>query len=290
MRFAPAAARRACPSATEPVNAMRSTPGWATSAAPASSPIPCTTLNAPSGSPASLRDVGEHRGGERRPLRRLQHHGVAGRERRRDPPRREHQRRVPRRDDGGDAGRIPGDALVEPVRSPRPTRRSASAAGRRRTGSCARRAASRSSRIERRSEPLSRGLDRGELGDARLDAVGDRGAGPRRAPSAASRPRRRSPSRAASTAASASAAPPRATSAIGCSSIGETSANVRRRRDALAADPVVGRDLDALDHRPAGRQLVLPCSARSFGANGMAAPGACQTLPGRRAGRGSIRP
>ncbi len=35
------------------MNAIRSTSGFATSAAPASSPMPCTTLNAPSGKPAS---------------------------------------------------------------------------------------------------------------------------------------------------------------------------------------------------------------------------------------------
>ena len=53
MRFAPADCATSLPVGTEPVNAIRSTPGWAVSAAPASSPIPCTTLKAPSGSPAS---------------------------------------------------------------------------------------------------------------------------------------------------------------------------------------------------------------------------------------------
>ena len=38
---------------TDPVNEMRLTPGWATSAAPASSPIPCTTFRTPGGSSAS---------------------------------------------------------------------------------------------------------------------------------------------------------------------------------------------------------------------------------------------
>ena len=44
-------------------------------------------------------DLGEQRGGERAPLRRLVHHRATGRERRRDLPRGEHERRVPRRDD-----------------------------------------------------------------------------------------------------------------------------------------------------------------------------------------------
>ncbi|CAB5076783.1 unannotated protein [freshwater metagenome] len=39
---------------TEPVNEIREIPGWATSAAPASFPKPCTTLKTPSGKPASF--------------------------------------------------------------------------------------------------------------------------------------------------------------------------------------------------------------------------------------------
>ena len=53
VRFAPADAATSLPVATDPVNATRPTSGCATSAAPASSPIPCTTLKAPSGIPAS---------------------------------------------------------------------------------------------------------------------------------------------------------------------------------------------------------------------------------------------
>ena len=41
------------PVLVSPVNEMRGTPGCATRAAPASSPIPLTRLNTPSGSPAS---------------------------------------------------------------------------------------------------------------------------------------------------------------------------------------------------------------------------------------------
>ena len=54
------------------------------------------------GHPGVARDVREQRGGERSPFRWLRDHGVPGRERRRDPPRGEHQRRVPRRDHDGD--------------------------------------------------------------------------------------------------------------------------------------------------------------------------------------------
>ena len=90
---------------------MRSTPGCAVSAAPASSPIPCTTLNAPSGRPASRAmsasiDAvsGAHSGGLRTTVLPAASAGAT-------PPGGEHQRRVPRRDDRGDAGRIPRDVL-----------------------------------------------------------------------------------------------------------------------------------------------------------------------------------
>ena len=41
------------PVAVEPVNAILSTPGWSTSAAPVGSPGPVTTLTTPGGKPAS---------------------------------------------------------------------------------------------------------------------------------------------------------------------------------------------------------------------------------------------
>src|SRR5204862_4843185 len=65
-----AAAMIACPVAVSPVNETRGTPGCATSAAPATSPTPCTRLNTPSGSPApamisgsTLADSGDHSAG-----------------------------------------------------------------------------------------------------------------------------------------------------------------------------------------------------------------------------------
>ena len=56
----------------EPVNEMRLTPGFSTSAAPISSPIPCTMLNTPGGKPASAtrsasseHESGDHSAGLR---------------------------------------------------------------------------------------------------------------------------------------------------------------------------------------------------------------------------------
>ncbi len=43
-----------CPVLVSPVKEILGTPEWATSAAPACSPMPCTMLNTPSGTPASV--------------------------------------------------------------------------------------------------------------------------------------------------------------------------------------------------------------------------------------------
>ena len=58
-------------------------------------------------------DVGQHPGATRRPLRRLEHDGVAERERRRDLPGRDRDREVPRRDQADDADRLAGDLDVD---------------------------------------------------------------------------------------------------------------------------------------------------------------------------------
>ena len=98
---------------TEPVKDSRLMPGCRGERAHRRRrPVPWTTLNTPAGSPASCGDVGQQRRRQRRPLRRLDHDGVAGREGRADPPGGEHQRRVPRRDDRDDAGRVEGDPLA----------------------------------------------------------------------------------------------------------------------------------------------------------------------------------
>ena len=52
-RFAAAAPAMWRPVSGEPVKLTRRSSGWATRAAPASSPIPWTTLNTPGGKPAS---------------------------------------------------------------------------------------------------------------------------------------------------------------------------------------------------------------------------------------------
>ncbi len=53
-RRSPASAATTRPVATEPVKVTRRTSGWATSGVPAAGPVPVTTLNRPSGRPASL--------------------------------------------------------------------------------------------------------------------------------------------------------------------------------------------------------------------------------------------
>ena len=77
---APAAIER--PTSVEPVNAIFATSGCSTSRAPHSRPGPTTTLTTPSGSPASSASSREAQRGQRRQLGRLEHHGVAGRQRR----------------------------------------------------------------------------------------------------------------------------------------------------------------------------------------------------------------
>ena len=57
--------------------------------------------------------LGQLQGGERRLLRGLQHHGVAGRERRSQLPCRHHQRVIPGRDRGDDSHRIAPDHAGE---------------------------------------------------------------------------------------------------------------------------------------------------------------------------------
>ena len=70
LRCGAAAAMIVRPVPVSPVNEMRGTPGCATSAAPATSPMPCTRLNTPSGRPAlvmisgsRLADSGVHSAG-----------------------------------------------------------------------------------------------------------------------------------------------------------------------------------------------------------------------------------
>ena len=224
VRLAPADAATSLPVGTEPVNAIRSTSGFATSAAPASSPIPWTTLNAPSGNPASCAmsasiDAvsGAHSGGLTTTVfpaasaGAIRHvasisgafHGV-----------------ITTATPDGSHDDVLGEPvevdvglaqLQQPVREEPEVPRDARHDG-----------------VPHRTQqgPVVPRLDGGQVGNPCLDPVGDRvqhrGAIHRRhaAPDG-------NALRAAATAAAASSAPPRATSAIGASSIGETSVKVR---------------------------------------------------------------
>ena len=94
----------ALPTSVEPVNATLSTPGCSTSARPGLAGAGDDVDDA-GRQVGLLADVGEQQRGERRGLRGLEHHGVAGGERGRDLPREHEQREVPRDDLRGDAER-----------------------------------------------------------------------------------------------------------------------------------------------------------------------------------------
>ncbi len=93
------------PVPTSPVSETLATAGWRTSSSPARA-SPWTTLKTPSGTPASVYDLGEQRGGERRQLGGLEDHRVAAGERRRRFPARDLDRVVPRADADADAERL----------------------------------------------------------------------------------------------------------------------------------------------------------------------------------------
>ena len=80
-------------------------PGWRVSRRPVSAK-PWTTLNTPSGTPASVMISASFDGGERRQLGRLEDHGVAAGERRRRLPAGDLERVVPGADAGDDAERL----------------------------------------------------------------------------------------------------------------------------------------------------------------------------------------
>ena len=70
--------------------------------------------------PGLDRQVGEQRARQRRPLGRLEDHGVAGGQRRGDLPRGEHERGVPRRDHDRRPGRHAHDGVARALRGPLP--------------------------------------------------------------------------------------------------------------------------------------------------------------------------
>ena len=70
------------------------------------SPSPVTMLTTPARQLGLLADLGQQQRGQRRRLGRLEHRGVAARQRRRELPRRHQQREVPRHDLADDAARL----------------------------------------------------------------------------------------------------------------------------------------------------------------------------------------
>ena len=96
------------PVAIEPVSDSMATSGWLISALP----VVCAAAD-DDVEDALRKDLGDERGElqrrQRRHLRRLQHHRVAGHQRRADLPHRHHQRIVPRRDRADDADRVAAD-------------------------------------------------------------------------------------------------------------------------------------------------------------------------------------
>ncbi len=243
VRFAAAACATSLPVSIDPVNAMRSTPGCRVSAAPASSPIPWSTLNAPSGSPASRamsasREAvsGAHSGGfsttafpaasagATRHVASMSgaFHGVITTV----TPEGSHSVRLRKPSISKDSSSPPSWSAKN--RKFRATRGITEL------------------RIERSSEPLSRVSTAASSGtrSSTRSAIPCRISARRFGVVA---PQTSAPARAACTARSASSTVPRATRASTLSSIGERSSNVAEDADALAADPVLGRDLDALD-------------------------------------------
>ena len=96
----------ALPVVVSPVNATLSMPGCSTSAWPTVEPGPVMTFRTPGGKPDLDRNLAERDRRQRRLAGRLEDDGVAARQRRRDLPRRQQQRKIPRHDGGDDANRL----------------------------------------------------------------------------------------------------------------------------------------------------------------------------------------
>ena len=94
------------PTSVEPVKHTLRTSGWVTNRSPTTDPLPGMTVSTPSGSPASTRQLTDPDRGERRDLGGLEHDGVAGRQRRREPPAGDGHREVPGHDDADHAERL----------------------------------------------------------------------------------------------------------------------------------------------------------------------------------------
>ena len=101
------------PTSVEPVNATLSTSGCAASAAPAVSPKPGDHVDHAVGHAGLGDQLGQPQRGQRGLLGRLEHHGVAGGQRRAELPRGHQQREVPRDDLPDDADRLAQRVGVE---------------------------------------------------------------------------------------------------------------------------------------------------------------------------------
>jgi hypothetical protein len=101
------------PTSVEPVKAILSTPSWPTIAAPVVA-VAGDDVDDARRQAGLAADLGEQQRRERRELGRLEHHRVAGRQRRRDLPGQHQQREVPRDDLAADAERPwPGKLFLQ---------------------------------------------------------------------------------------------------------------------------------------------------------------------------------
>ena len=84
------------PTSVEPVKQTLRTSGWVTNRSPTTEPLPGMHGEHVLGQPGLERQLAEPDRGERGQLGRLEHHGVAGRQRRREAPAGDRHREVPR--------------------------------------------------------------------------------------------------------------------------------------------------------------------------------------------------
>ena len=112
LRFTEAAAAIFLPTSVLPVNATLSTPGWSTSAAPAS-PKPGRMLTTPAGTPGLEQQLAQPERGQRGLLGGLEDDRVARGDRGDDLEAGHEQREVPRHDAGDDADRLAARVGVE---------------------------------------------------------------------------------------------------------------------------------------------------------------------------------
>ena len=195
-------------------------------------------------------EVGEQRAGQRRPLCGLQHHRRPGGEGGRGLPGREHERRVPGRDHDGRPARHPDDAVVRPVRVP-----DALLVGDREVGVApvVPRPAVDQPRLQRAEQHRHvDALDGSEPLDVRVDQVGEAvevDGPPRRAESGPGRERLGRCGHGEIRLALPAARDLAERLLVDRREVGEG----LLARDALAADEVIGRDLDPGDEDPLAR-------------------------------------